>query len=146
MARTKNLTVKNVKATAKANATKANATKKTQSTKVNKEEKTMAKNTKAMQLTAEEIEMVKAARAKAEAKANAKPFDRERYESIANALEVLGKNGVYKFARPTVYKLMDMEKITKTTFNNAKKELEKIAKEQELTWFLEQEEADAIAQ
>ena len=139
MARTSN------KTTTKATVNKANATAK-KSTKVNKEEKTMAKNTKTMELTVEEMEMIKAARAKAEKKANEKPFDREQYESIANELGVLGKHGVYKFARATVYELLNADKITKTAVNKAKKELAKIAKEQNLTWFLEQDEVQAKAQ
>ena len=131
MARTKNETVKDVKTSTK--NTKA------QSKEV-KEEKTMAKNTKTMELTAEEVKAIEAMRAKAAKKANEKPFDRAKYESIGEALGVLGAHGVYKFARPTVYKLMEEEKFTKKMIAEAKAELEAIAKKQNLTWFLESDE------
>ena len=47
-------------------------------------------------------------------------FDRALYESIAKELGVLGKHGVYKACRPTVYKVMDGS-LTKA---KAKKEVE----------------------
>ena len=163
MARTKNVTVKNIKAQANAKAgkttkpaakttNKANATVK-KSTKVNKEEQTMAKAKKEenITLTAEEIAFIKELRSnktnKPEVKetkdeAEVKPFDRERYESVAEALGVLGKHGVYKFARPTVYEVMDKAKITKKVVAEAKAELLEKAKAQGLTWFYETDEVD----
>lgn len=149
MARTKNTTtnsksVKETKTMAKATSTKKTTTKATVNTKA-KETKDM-KNT--MTLSAEEMEMIKemrtkkaagkaAPKAKQEQKAEDKAFDRGLYESIANELGVLGKNGVYKVARPVVYGLMELDKIKKSDIKKAKDELVKIAKEGNLTWLLE---------
>lgn len=152
MARTKNTTtnsksVKETKTMAKATSTKKTTTKATVNTKA-KETKDM-KNT--MTLSAEEMEIIKEMRTKKaagkaapkakqatkEQKSEDKAFDRSLYESIANELGVLGKNGVYKVARPVVYGLMELDKIKKSDIKKAKDELVKIAKEGNLTWLLE---------
>lgn len=141
-ATTNSKSVKESKTMAKAISTKTTA-------KVTKEAKDMG-NT--MTLSAEEMEMIKAMRAgkkttsKATPKAKQEPkaqkteskaFDRGLYESIANELGVLGKNGVYKVARPVVYGLMELDKIKKSDITKAKEQIVAIATEQKLTWLLE---------
>ena len=135
---------KETKTMAKATSRKKTTTQATVITKA-KETKDM-KNT--MTLSAEEMEMIKEMRtkkatgkaepkAKQEQKSKDKAFDRGLYESIANELGVLGKNGVYKVARPVVYGLMELDKIKKSDITKAKDELVKIATEGNLTWLLE---------
>ena len=83
-------------------------------------------------------------------KEEAKPFDKEKYRKNAEELGVLGKHGVYRFARPTVYKSMEHAKLTKKLIAEYKKELEQIATEMKLDWYLKmqktpvQKEAKAI--
>lgn len=146
-ATTNSKSVKENKTMAKATSTKKTTTKATVNTNA-KEAKDM-KNT--MTLSAEEMEMIKEMRAKKTAgkatpkakqepkaqKTESKAFDRDLYESIANELGVLGKNGVYKVARPVVYKLMELDKIKKSDITKAKEQIVAIATEQKLTWLLE---------
>ncbi len=75
-------------------------------------------------------------------KAEKQAFDRKKYEAIAEMLEVLGKHGVYKFARPIVYKAMAEEKLTKGMMKAYAKEVLNEAKKQKLTWFYENEEVE----
>jgi len=133
------------KTTTKATTNKANAKAKstaTKSTKVNKEEKTMAKKTTTMELSAEEIKAIEAMRAKATKQAEIKPFDRAKYEAVAKALNVYGKHGVYKFARPTVYKAMENSRLTKKMIAEYTAELNELATKQGLTWFLGEQEVE----
>lgn len=146
-ATTNSKSAKETKTMAKATSTNKTTTKATVNTKA-KETKDM-KNT--MTLSAEEMEMIKEMRIKKaagkaapkakqatkEQRSEDKAFDRGLYESIANELGVLGKNGVYKVARPVVYGLMELDKIKKSDITKAKDELVKIAKEGNLTWLLE---------
>lgn len=74
-------------------------------------------------------------------KSNApKDFDRERYESIGEQLGVLGKHGVHKFARNTVYKAMKEAELTEEMLDKYEQELIDIATKEKLTWFLEKQE------
>ena len=151
-ATTNSKSVKENKTMAKATSTNKTTTKATVNTKA-KEAKDMG-NT--MTLSAEEMEMIKAMRAgkkttskaapksapkaKQEPKAQkteGKAFDSDLYYSIAETLGVLGKNGVYKVARPVVYKLMKLDKIKKSDITKAKEQIVAIATEQKLTWLLE---------
>ena len=75
-------------------------------------------------------------------KVEKKPFDRKKYEAIAEKLGVLGKHGVYKFARPIVYKAMAEERLTKGMMKGYLKEVLSTAKKQKLTWFYESEEVE----
>lgn len=147
-ATTNSKSVKENKTMAKATSTKKTTTKATVNTNA-KEAKDMG-NT--MTLSAEEMEMIKAMRAGKKTTSKAAPkakqatkeqksvdkaFDRGLYESIANELGVLGKNGVYKVARPVVYGLMELDKIKKSDITKAKEQIVAIATEQKLTWLLE---------
>lgn len=164
-ATTNSKSVKENKTMAKATSTKKTTTKATVNTNA-KEAKDM-ENT--MTLSAEEMEMIKEMRAKKTAgkttekktatkvstkaktqKTESKAFDSDLYYSIAETLGVLGKNGVYKVARPVVYKLMELDKIKKSDITKAKEQIVAIATEQKLTWLLEklgveaEEEAEDI--
>lgn len=75
-------------------------------------------------------------KATTKAKASDSNFDRELYTEVAEKLGVLGKHGVYRFARPTVYKAMEENNLTDKKIESYKAKLEKIATEKELTWFL----------
>ena len=153
-ATTNSKSVKETKTMAKATSTKKTTTKATVN-KVNaKETKDMVKETKTMtmELSTEEIKAIEAMRAgktvekktatKVATKAKAtktenKEFDSDLYYSIAETLGVLGKNGVYKVARPVVYKLMELDKIKKSDITKAKDEIIAIAKEKNFGWLLE---------
>jgi len=155
-ATTNSKSVKENKTMAKATSTNKTTTKATVNTKA-KEAKDM-KNT--MTLSAEEMEMIKEMRTKKaagkaapkakqatkEQKSEGKAFDRGLYESIANELGVLGKNGVYKVARPVVYGLMELDKIKKSDITKAKEQIVAIATEQKLTWLLEKLGVEAEAE
>ena len=151
-ATTNSKSVKETKTMAKATSTKKTTTKATVNAKV-KETKDM-KNT--MTLSAEEMEMIKEMREKKAAgktaekktatkvatkakatKTENKEFNSDLYYSIAEALGVNGKNGVYKVARPVVYGLMKLDKIKKSDITKAKEQIVTIATEQNLTWLLE---------
>ena len=68
-------------------------------------------------------------------------FDRKKYEEVAEKLGVLGKNGVYKFARPTVYKAMEEKSLTKKKIDEYAAEIMEIAKKKNLDWFTTEAEA-----
>lgn len=68
-------------------------------------------------------------------------FDRKKYEEVAEKLGVLGKNGVYKFARPTVYKAMEEKSLTKKKIEEYAAEIMEIAKKKNLDWFTTEAEA-----
>jgi len=145
----------NSKKETKTMAKATTSTKKATVNKVNaKETKDMVKETKTMtmEVSAEEIKAIEAMRAgktvekktatKVATKAKAtktenKEFDSDLYYSIAETLGVLGKNGVYKVARPVVYKLMELDKIKKSDITKAKDEIIAIAKEKDFGWLLE---------
>lgn len=84
--------------------------------------------------------------AKASGKAKASKansdFDRKKYEEVAEKLGVLGKNGVYKFARPTVYKAMEEKSLTKKKINEYAAEIMEIAKKKNLDWFTTEAETE----
>lgn len=138
----------------------------TTNTKVEKETKTMAKQAsitlnltgtvEALQALAKylkenDIKAEKQGKAtevgketKASTKASSKPaskpkreFDRERYESIAEQLNVLGKHGVHKFARNLVYEAMEEPELTEEKLESYEQKIIAIATEMNLTWFLE---------
>lgn len=81
---------------------------------------------------------------KAKEKANKEntDFDRKKYEEVAEKLGVLGKNGVYKFARPTVYKAMEEKSLTKKKIEEYAAEIMEIAKKKNLDWFTTESEAE----
>lgn len=81
---------------------------------------------------------------KAKEKANKEnaDFDRKKYEEVAEKLGVLGKNGVYKFARPTVYKAMEEKSLTKKKIDEYAAEIMEIAKKKNLDWFTTESEAE----
>ena len=85
--------------------------------------------------TEKKCEIIKVSKANKESKAN-EEFDRKKYEEIATELGVLGKHGVHKFARQTVYEAMAESKLTKKKIEEYKAKLNAIATEQNLTWFL----------
>ena len=154
-ATTNSKSVKETKTMAKATTSTKKATTKTTTkatvNKVNvKETKDMVKETKTMtmELSAEEIKAIEEMRAgkkpatkvatKAKgAKAEENNFDKDLYYSIAETLGVLGKNGVFKVARPVVYKLMELDKIKKSDITKAQAEIVEIAKAKNLGWLLE---------
>lgn len=132
---------------------KKSTNKVTTNTKSVKETKTMGKT---MELSAEELKVIQAMRAgksteqktttkaKTQSKGQAKGaskgddnFDRDLYESIAEKLNVLGKNGAYRFARPTIYKAMEQEKLTKGDIKKYQDELIELAQDKGLGWYLE---------
>ena len=155
-ATTNNATVKEIKAMANAKVstkeTKAKATvskqTKTKETKV-KEETTMAKNTTTMELSAEELQIINDMRAgktvkTSNPKAKVKDFNRAKYELIAKKLGVYGFHGVYKFARPVVYKAMEQVKTgaeDKVDYKEYIDELVQIAKKEKIQWFLDKQNA-----
>lgn len=69
-------------------------------------------------------------------------FDRERYESIGEQLGVLGKHGVHKFARETVYEAMKEEELTEEILDKYEQKIIEIATKKNLTWFLEKQGAE----
>ena len=69
-------------------------------------------------------------------------FDRKKYEEVAEKLGVLGKNGVYKFARPTVYKAMEEKSLTKKKIEEYAAEIMEIAKKKNLDWFTTEAETE----
>lgn len=81
---------------------------------------------------------------KAKEKANKEntDFDRKKYEEVAEKLGVLGKNGVYKFARPTVYKAMEEKSLTKKKIDEYAAEIMEIAKKKNLDWFTTESETE----
>ena len=91
-------------------------------------------------------EVVKNDGAKKNNKANEKQgnsdFDRKKYEEVAEKLGVLGKNGVYKFARPTVYKAMEEKSLTKKKIDEYAAEIMEIAKKKNLDWFTTEAETE----
>lgn len=139
---------KGTKTMAKATSTKKATTNK----ETVKETETMA-NT--MKLSAEEMAVIKAMRSgkaapkvetkqattkqatKQTKKTENKAFDSDLYYSIAETLGVLGKNGVYRVARPVVYELMELDKIKKSDLTKAKAKIVAIATEKNLGWLLE---------
>ncbi len=70
-------------------------------------------------------------------------FNRDLYVQLAKELGVLGLHGVYKFARPVIYKAMAEKTITPTKIKNYRKEIEKLAKADEKIskWFFENTKA-----
>lgn len=70
-------------------------------------------------------------------------FDRERYESIAEQLNVLGKHGVHKFARKIVYAAMEELELTEEKLEEYKQKIIATATEMNLKWFLEKIENEA---
>ena len=70
-------------------------------------------------------------------------FDRERYESIAEQLNVLGAHGVHKFARKIVYAAMEEPELTEDKLEEYEQKVLKTAKEMNLKWFLEKVEGEA---
>lgn len=79
---------------------------------------------------------------KTKAKNSNADFDRKKYEEVAEKLGVLGKNGVYKFARPTVYKAMEEKSLTKKKIDEYAAEIMEIAKKKNLDWFTTESEAE----
>lgn len=74
---------------------------------------------------------------------NSSNFDRELYIKCATELGVLGKSGVYKFARQTVYDAMSevgkskSGKLTKTVIKSLHKQLLTEAQRLGLQWYID---------
>ena len=70
-------------------------------------------------------------------------FNRDLYLKCANALEVVGKHGVYKFARKTVYDAMsEVEKskshrLTKNVLKSLKAQLLTVAQTEGIQWYID---------
>lgn len=70
-------------------------------------------------------------------------FNRDLYVKCANALDVVGKHGVYKFARKTVYDAMsEVEKskshrLTKNVLKSLKAQLLTVAQTEGIQWYID---------
>ena len=87
-------------------------------------------------------ETKKTPKAKAKAKSN-DDFDRELYLKCASALDVVGKHGVYHFARKTVYDAMSevnkskSHRLTKNVIKSLKAQLLTVAQTEGIQWYID---------
>ena len=101
---------------------------------------------KAEKKAAEPKKAPKKSSKKAETKTETKTsdeFNRDLYVKCANALDVVGKHGVYRFARKTVYDAMsEVEKskshrLTKNVLKSLKAQLLTVAQTEGIQWYID---------